>query len=67
MINQIKHLVQNDFLSVNDVIMSKIKTQNELLDNLANHILQSGGKRLRPLMVLLASHACQYQGTDHIT
>ena len=67
MINQIKHLVQNDFLSVNDVIMSKIKTQNELLDNLANHILQSGGKRLRPLMVLLASHACQYQGKDHIT
>lgn len=66
-IQRFKALVSTDFDAVNTLIVEKIKSQNGLIDDLANHIVQSGGKRLRPLLVLLASHACQYQGQDHIT
>lgn len=65
-INQLKTLVQNDLDAVNTLIIEKIQSQIGLVDDLSHHIIESGGKRLRPLLVLLASHACQYQGKDHI-
>jgi octaprenyl-diphosphate synthase len=66
-INRIKALVQDDFDAVNVLIIEKIQSQVGLIDNLSHHIVKSGGKRLRPLLVLLASHACGYNGRDHIT
>jgi octaprenyl-diphosphate synthase len=63
----LKALVTDDFNAVNTLIIDKIQSQVGLIDDLGQHIIQSGGKRLRPLLVLLASHACQYQGDDHIT
>lgn len=62
----LKALVSTDFEAVNTLIIDKIQAQVGLVDDLAQHIIQSGGKRLRPLLVLLASHACGYQGKDHI-
>lgn len=66
-IHRLKALVSDDFEAMNDVIVSMIQAQIGLIDDLANHIIQSGGKRLRPLIVLLASRACNYQGRQHIT
>ena len=66
-IHRLKALVSEDFAAVNALIIEKIQSQTALIDDLANHIVQSGGKRLRPLIVLLASHACNYSGRDHIT
>lgn len=65
-IHHSKALVSDDFEAMNRLIVEKIQENVGLIDNLANHILQSGGKRLRPLLVLLSSHACQYQGDTHI-
>lgn len=65
--HRLRTLVSHDFDAVNDFIIQTIQNQTGLVDDLASHIIKSGGKRLRPLMVLLASHACQYQGTQHIT
>lgn len=67
LIEQIKALVSSDFDAVNALIIDKIQSQVGLIDDLAHHIVESGGKRLRPLLVLLASHACGYKGRDHIT
>jgi octaprenyl-diphosphate synthase len=67
MIEQIKTIVHDDLLATNNIIINKIKANEGLIDELANHIVQSGGKRLRPLIVLLASRACNYVGTHHIT
>lgn len=66
-VNRLKSLVTNDFDAVNALIISKIQSQIGLIDDLGHHIVQSGGKRLRPLLVLLASRACNYAGIDHIT
>lgn len=65
-IQRIRELVADDFDAVNALILSKIESEIGLIDDLANHIVTSGGKRLRPLIVLLASRACGYDGTDHI-
>lgn len=66
-IDRIKALVGHDFVAVNALILNKIQAEAGLIDELGNHIIQSGGKRLRPLLVLLASLACNYQGKEHIT
>ena len=65
-VDHLRALVSEDFDAVNALIVNKIQSQVGLIDDLAHHIVQSGGKRLRPLLVLLASHACNYKGQDHI-
>lgn len=65
-VNRLKTLVHNDFEAVNALIIGNIQSQIGLIDDLSHYIVESGGKRLRPLLVLLASHACNYQGNDHI-
>ena len=65
-IQHLRALVHDDIEAVNALIIQNIQSQISLLDDLSNHIIQSGGKRLRPLLVLLVSRACNYGGTDHI-
>lgn len=63
--HRLRALVQTDFEAVNALIMDKVHNHTGLIDDLSNHIIQSGGKRLRPLIVLLASRACGYTSGDH--
>ena len=65
-LNAIKNLVHHDFEAVNQLIVRNLTSQVELISELCHHIIASGGKRLRPLMVLLAAKACGYTGTQHI-
>ena len=65
-IQRIRALVHDDLNAVNALIIDNCKSPVQLIDDLVNHIIQSGGKRLRPLLVLLVSHACQYAGNQHI-
>lgn len=66
-IDRIRALVSEDFDAVNHLIIDKIQSQVGLIHDLSHHIVESGGKRLRPLLVLLSSNACGYEGTDHIS
>ncbi|PJD95867.1 MAG: octaprenyl diphosphate synthase [Legionella sp.] len=65
-INRLRTLVNDDFNAVNHMIINKIQSDVELIQNLSQHIVESGGKRLRPLLVLLCSKACGYEGNAHI-
>lgn len=66
-VSRLQELVKDDFIAVNHLITTKVQEHTGLIDDLASHIIQSGGKRLRPLLVLISSLSCGYQGKDHIT
>lgn len=59
-------LVAADFQAVNQLIPAQLTSDVALVEEIGHYIVESGGKRLRPLMVLLASGALQYRGDDHI-
>lgn len=60
-------LVADDFQAVNDLIPSKLRSEVNLVEEIGAYIVASGGKRLRPLMVLLSIGALNYKGTAHIS
>jgi len=56
-----------DFESVNDLILESLKSEVGLVENIGSYIVDSGGKRLRPVLVLLSALANGYScGKDHI-
>ena len=59
-------LVADDLRAVDHCIHARLASDVGLINELANHIVGSGGKRLRPLLVLLAAHAAGYTGERHI-
>ncbi len=65
-LNDIKDLVRPDLGAVDAVIRVRMKSAVGLVDQVAEHIITGGGKRLRPLIVLLAARACGYGGSSHI-
>lgn len=59
-------VVKDDFAAVNARILSELHSDVSLVENIGQHLIDAGGKRLRPLLVLLAARACGYTGPDHI-
>jgi octaprenyl-diphosphate synthase len=62
----VRDLVRSDLVAVDAVIRASMKSAVPLVDQVADHIISGGGKRLRPLIVLLAARACGYRGSSHI-
>jgi octaprenyl-diphosphate synthase len=62
---EIRALVQADLDSVDQVIRARLKSAVPLVDRVAEHIISGGGKRLRPLLVVLAGRACGRGGPAH--
>lgn len=62
----ISAVVADDFKSVNDLIFKQLHTRVPLIREIGNYIIQSGGKRLRPLVCLLSARALGYEGNQHI-
>ena len=61
-LHEIRALVQADLDSVDEVIRARLKSAVPLVDQIAEHIISGGGKRLRPMLVVLAARACRIQG-----
>ncbi len=59
-------LVQDDFAAVNDLIPNQLTSEVGLVEEIGTYIVDSGGKRLRPLMVLLTAGALGYNGAQHV-
>lgn len=58
--------VDVDFLKVNDFIFKQLHTHVPLIKEIGNYIIDSGGKRLRPLVCLLSARALGYEGHKHV-
>ena len=55
-----------DMVQVDACIHDSLKSDVVLINQIANYIVSSGGKRLRPMLLTLCAHACGYRGQDHI-
>ncbi len=63
-LEDLKNLTDGDMLRVNQVITDNLASEVVLINQLSQHIILSGGKRLRPMLVILAARACRYDGQD---
>jgi octaprenyl-diphosphate synthase len=65
-LDELRAPVEADWQAVNRLIHQRLGSDVALVNQVAHHIIHSGGKRLRPLTVLLAARACGYEGDAHI-
>ena len=62
----ILELVAADMPGVNKLILDRAVSDVELIPRLANHLIDSGGKRLRPMLTIAAAKLCNYTNDGHI-
>jgi len=62
----IQQLCASDMDAVNSLIRRRLASDVVLINQIAEHIIAAGGKRLRPMLVLLAARAAGYRGSEHL-
>jgi len=65
-IETIYDLITDDMKQVNATILERLQSEIVLINQVGTHIINSGGKRLRPVIHLLCARAIGYTGTQHI-
>jgi len=64
-LSEIRAPVAEDMQAVDRLILRRLESDVVLVNQIGHYIVGSGGKRLRPLAVLLSARACGYQGSRH--
>ena len=60
-------LVDDDLKAVNVLIAERMSSEHApRIPEISAHLIEAGGKRLRPILTLAASQLCGYRGRDHI-
>jgi octaprenyl-diphosphate synthase len=65
-LSEIRAPVAEDMRAVDRLILRRLESDVVLVNQIGHYIVNSGGKRLRPLAVLLSARACGYQGSRHV-
>ena len=63
--NTITQPITADMEAVNTVIRRQLYSDVPLVNQIAEYIISAGGKRIRPVLVLLVANAYGYRGTHH--
>lgn len=63
--SSIIHPIQSDMDAVNTAIRRQLHSEVPLVNQIAEYIIGAGGKRVRPVLVLLMANAYRYRGTHH--
>ena len=63
--NNNTQLIHADMQAVNEVIRIRLHSDVPLVNQIAEYIINAGGKRIRPQLVLLIANAHQYRGSHH--
>ena len=58
--------LEPDIIKINQSILNNLLGSEPLISDLSNHIIGSGGKRIRPLLTIACSKLCNYIGSRHI-
>ena len=62
----VQAMVTAEMAQVDALIRARLASDVVLINQIAEHIIAGGGKRLRPMLVLLAAQAADYRGRDHV-
>ena len=62
----VKNLIRADSKAVDELIRENLRSDVMLISQVSEYIINSGGKRIRPLIALLAAKALDYSGKNHI-
>jgi octaprenyl-diphosphate synthase len=65
-LEEIRALVADDLQRVDQTIVQRLASDIVLVNQVSQYIIGGGGKRLRPLSVVLAARACGHQGQKHV-
>jgi octaprenyl-diphosphate synthase len=65
-IDRLSELVAADMERVNTTILSRTGSQVTMIPEVANHLISSGGKRLRPMLTLAMARLAGYAGAGHV-
>src|SRR6478609_5626796 len=65
-LEEIRTLVRTDLNAVDAMIRARLKSAVPLVDQVAEHIIGGGGKRLRPLLCVLSGRACNIGNERHV-
>lgn len=63
----IRQLVEEEAKAADRLILRELSSDVVLINQIGYYIVNSGGKRLRPMLLLLAAKALRYGGEDHLT
>ncbi|MEO5572955.1 MAG: octaprenyl diphosphate synthase [Gammaproteobacteria bacterium] len=65
-LDAVQSLIQDDMRAVDGLIQQRLHSEVALVNQLGHYIIHSGGKRLRPALLLLSARACAYTGAQHV-
>ncbi|QLE84395.1 MULTISPECIES: octaprenyl diphosphate synthase [Shewanella] len=65
-LNAIRQLADHDMKNVDQLIYKQLESDVALINQLGFYIINGGGKRMRPLLSILAARAIDYQGEAHL-
>jgi len=65
-LSAIRKLIADDLRATDQLILEQLQSDVVLINQIGHYIINSGGKRQRPMIVLLAARALGYQGNEHI-
>jgi octaprenyl-diphosphate synthase len=65
-LSAVRHLIAGDLQATDTFILDRLQSDVVLVNQVGHYIVNSGGKRLRPMIVLLAARAVGYQGEAHV-
>jgi len=65
-IERLTTTVEQEMAAVEKLLLSAVASEVDVLQSICTHILASGGKRLRPLLLLLSARVFDYEGRDQI-
>ena len=65
-IGALSALVAPDMARVDQTILARAASHVSMIPDVAQHLISSGGKRLRPMLTLAAAGLCGYEGAGHV-
>ncbi|MDA9871827.1 polyprenyl synthetase family protein [Candidatus Thioglobus sp.] len=63
--SEIHALMRSDLVMMDEILVNRLDSNVDLISQMSQYIINSGGKRIRPLLLLLCARATNYKGDYH--